>query len=927
MKSLCITLLMRQVFLLIVVLLGSCSFFQEKKEEKVLEDNLISLESQGQTILLGALPTGQKSWVRFDYNFELGKTEVTVKEFESVLGFLPTNLPQDVEEQLPVTLVNIFDAVRYCNALSKKAKLDTVYQYLNAELALNGQTTDMEGLVADLSKNGYRLPTEAEWLFASKGTTASEFAWGDDSSADYANQYAWTSLNSDEHAQPVASKKKTGKGFFDLTGNAQEMVWGRWSVLPTDTTVNYIGPTDVSVQPLVIVKGGSFSHSLSAGKNSMRKDVYSVYPSTRLNYLGFRVAKGVIAKPTYSDGKGGLSQGSPFQIVATRKDIQAFFKTSRAKLAFVNATNGSLATVDFAPMGFSSKEIHQGVNVANPVFSPDGKQLAFATRYEGQTGKSQGYVVQFPGDSLLRLFTNESAYRPRWWIDPKTENWWIVVGDSGASNSEVERWEKGTTRAVAWRNASDRILTTSGSYHSGISNDARYLVTGYTRLLRFDSQSKESKDLFLSPENGKDAEGSTQACNVSVRPGPDPDILFLDFGYPRKSSITGGSYGIHEYLFSANMQSGKVEKHFKVPSGYSAWGYSLWSNHPDYLVAAVADGGDFHKALYALRYSDGAMLKLAEGADLIMPALWLDSAMVESGVGDREDFGRYDQPENFSNIVWNTKMYSYWSSYGTRDAYIFGTSREWHGIDPSGISEYNFVNMAGAGIGNAAGMEWARLYLWNRPVLPKLLILGIGPEFSANYTLSWFANTMSTSLGFLADQEHSYWQDSLPSDVQKTLLENGRLGKDFFMSAEETFGYRKIESCISWGEPILNIDNTWENGLQDWGDGWIFLRDFIKEATGKGIRVATVIIPTNPRYKETPYYSRHGGLRKEVLAFLDSVKSLEHGNPNFRHFDFHHDGEHDFKDNEAADTDHLCSMGALRVTDSLRQALKQWDSE
>lgn len=927
MRNLFITPLMRRVLWFFIVILGSCSFFQENSQEKTRETNLISLESKGQTVLLGTQATGEQSWVRFDYNFELGEKEITIKEFENLMGYLPSSLSLDLDENLPVTFVNLYDAVRFCNRLSRQSNLDTVYQYLGVKTDANGQTLELEGLTADLTKNGYRLPTESEWLFAARGNSEAQFAWGSDSLPEVANQYAWTSLNSEGKAHPVGTKKATSFGFFDLTGNAQEIVWGRWGLLPADTVINYIGPTDISGQPLVIVKGGSFSHSLSVAKNAMRKDVYSVFSTTRLAYLGFRVAKGAIARPTFSDGSGGFVNSTPFRVVATREEVMTFFRTNHVKLAFVNATNGALASVDFAPIGFSSKEFLQGVDVANPVFSPDGEHLAFATRYEGQSGKSQGYVVRFPGDSTPRLFTENSAYRPRWWVDPKDKNWWIVVGDSGIANSEKERWEKGTTRAIAWQNAPDRILSTQGSFHSGISTDERYLVSGYTRLVRFDTQSGETKDLFLSPENGKDAEGSTQACNVSLRPSPNSEVLFLDFGYPRQSTITSGSYGIHEYIFSANIQSGEIEKYFQVPAQYSAWGYSLWSNHPDYFVAAVTDGSDVHKAVYAVRYSDGSMLKLIEGIDLIMPSLWVDSLAWDMNWGDWEDLGRYGIPAGNQATIWNGKMVPYWSTYGERDSYIFGTSREWAGIDPSLITDYKFLNMAGPLLGAYAGMEWAQYYLWNRPTLPRTILLGIGPEFSGNFTLEWFRISMGKSLGFLKDKENNFWADSLPSLAKEILIENGKQGFNYEAYAPDSLGYHTVPGCEGWGEPLLTIDDTWENGPADWMKGWEYLKSFVKEATDKGIRVATVIMPMNPRYQETPFYTRHGGLRTEVLAFLDSVKSLENGNPDFRHFDFHHDGKHDFKDTEAADSDHLCRVGAIRVTDSLRQALKQWDSE
>jgi len=119
-----------------------------------------------------------------------------------------------------------------------------------------------------------------------------------------------------------------------------------------------------------------------------------------------------------------------------------------------------------------------------------------------------------------------------------------------------------------------------------------------------------------------------------------------------------------------------------------------------------------------------------------------------------------------------------------------------------------------------------------------------------------------------------------------------------------------------WGgnQPGLNIDGTWENGQADWLDGYHEIQAFIQEATGKGVHVAALVLPMSPAFRNTPYYSRHGGLRVPVLEFLDSVQSLANTNSNFRLLDFNHAGNHDFTDAEAQDQDHLCLPGAIRVS-------------
>lgn len=103
----------------------------------------------------------------------------------------------------------------------------------------------------------YRLPTEAEWEYACRAGSTTEFGFGDEETK--LGEYAWYKLNSNKKTQPVGLKKPNAWGLYDMHGNVAEWTYDQYSADFYANSVNSTNPVAIPNQlyPLVI-RGGSY---------------------------------------------------------------------------------------------------------------------------------------------------------------------------------------------------------------------------------------------------------------------------------------------------------------------------------------------------------------------------------------------------------------------------------------------------------------------------------------------------------------------------------------------------------------------------------------------------------------------------------------------------------------------------------------------
>jgi len=170
--------------------------------------------------------------------------------------------------------------VEFCNQLSQGEGLEWAYRF----------TPD---LVTQTGVGGYRLPTEAEWEFACRAGTTSQFHTGDDPAGLAAA--AWIEVENGHQTKPVAQKQPNAFGLFDMHGNVFEWVHDAWRQdwYSNTTGAAAIDPRcDVGIEGRRIVRGGEKSFSWAEARSGSR-DGYAA-DSTWWD-TGFRVALSVEA--------------------------------------------------------------------------------------------------------------------------------------------------------------------------------------------------------------------------------------------------------------------------------------------------------------------------------------------------------------------------------------------------------------------------------------------------------------------------------------------------------------------------------------------------------------------------------------------------------------------------------------------------------
>jgi len=267
-------------------------------------------------------------------SFWMDRYEVVQEEFRKYQRPDPSHFKG---QRQPLEQINWTDAASYCNDRSRADGLAPCY---------DDKTWD-----CNFSANGYRLPTEAEWEYACRTGTRTQYSFGDSEGS--LQGHAWYAENSAKTTHPVGQKKPNAWGLYDMHGNVAEWCNDRYAKDYYRQSPDK-DPRGPSAGRERVIRGGAWNSSAGSCRSAYRTSSLSVDDTCLADdAIGFRCVRN--APVPSSMGVPPMNTGTkPVPVAwASRPWIQDHGQDARA-----TAGGATMPTQPKAKTGFVYDDIY-----------------------------------------------------------------------------------------------------------------------------------------------------------------------------------------------------------------------------------------------------------------------------------------------------------------------------------------------------------------------------------------------------------------------------------------------------------------------------------------------------------------------------------------------------------------------------------------